>query len=265
MPRHHTGDTLRRHSICCRAAILVLSGLFIIAPAPAALAQNVPVTRSSPTTGSPTTLRKRPGGSEFLRLGYAPYSMPRAGKTLALSPPPVRGADADHARHLGRAARTIGSATTHLSRATTSTPAPPICARCSIGKEQSAACSRPTMPVPRATTNTSRRVARCRPRPETMSPSSRRSRVASHCQEAHRSGTDWREAPLFVVPAGGGSVGGSLQRGGQSDATSRAESANHDGPTLTPSEHIFATRSAEVTSPWSRLQRFAFWRTAAGH
>jgi hypothetical protein len=46
MPKHRAGDTLRRHSSRCRVAILFLSGLFVVAPAPSALAQNVPVARS---------------------------------------------------------------------------------------------------------------------------------------------------------------------------------------------------------------------------
>lgn len=61
--------------------------------------------------------------------------------------------------------------------------------------------------------------------------------------------TDWREAPLFVGPSGGSSPPGPLQSGGQSKAGATAESA-HDGDASTlPPESIFVAGSGEGSFP----------------
>ncbi|RWE06363.1 MAG: lytic transglycosylase domain-containing protein [Mesorhizobium sp.] len=60
--------------------------------------------------------------------------------------------------------------------------------------------------------------------------------------------TDWRDAPLFVVPAGGGSPAGSLRPGRRSDATARVGWADRDGATPEPSERIFVTGSDQALS-----------------
>jgi soluble lytic murein transglycosylase-like protein len=61
--------------------------------------------------------------------------------------------------------------------------------------------------------------------------------------------TDWREAPLFIVPAGGASPAGSLHPGGQPDAEATTDSAQDAGSTPAPSEGIFVARSGGESSP----------------
>jgi hypothetical protein len=61
--------------------------------------------------------------------------------------------------------------------------------------------------------------------------------------------TDWREAPLFVAPAGSGAPAGSLHPGGQPDATVTAEPARDDDATTLPPEGIFVVRAGEDSSP----------------
>ncbi|RUV84130.1 lytic transglycosylase domain-containing protein, partial [Mesorhizobium sp. M5C.F.Ca.IN.020.14.1.1] len=60
--------------------------------------------------------------------------------------------------------------------------------------------------------------------------------------------TDWRDAPLFVVPVGSGSDAGWPQPGGQSDPTSRAEAANRNDATLASPEGIFVAGSDQASS-----------------
>ncbi|RUV27579.1 lytic transglycosylase domain-containing protein [Mesorhizobium sp. M5C.F.Ca.IN.020.32.2.1] len=60
--------------------------------------------------------------------------------------------------------------------------------------------------------------------------------------------TDWRDAPLFVLPASGASAASSLQPGGQPDATAWAERADRDGATPARPERIFVTGSDEASS-----------------
>jgi hypothetical protein len=55
--------------------------------------------------------------------------------------------------------------------------------------------------------------------------------------------TDWREAPLFVVPADGGSLAGSLQPGSRSETETTTVSEQEDTTTSPPSEDIFVARS----------------------
>lgn len=57
--------------------------------------------------------------------------------------------------------------------------------------------------------------------------------------------TDWREAPLFVAPALGGSPAGSPQPGGQSDA----DPTHDDDATSFPAAGIFVARSEGNSSP----------------
>ncbi|MDB5725449.1 MAG: Lytic transglycosylase, catalytic [Novosphingobium sp.] len=56
--------------------------------------------------------------------------------------------------------------------------------------------------------------------------------------------TDWREAPLFVGPVGGTSPAGPLQSGGQSDAESTAKPRHSDADLSPAPEGIFVVRSS---------------------
>ena len=61
--------------------------------------------------------------------------------------------------------------------------------------------------------------------------------------------TDWREAPLFVAPALGGSPAGSPHPGGQSDAQVTADPTHDDDATPFPAAGIFVARSEGNSSP----------------
>ncbi len=60
--------------------------------------------------------------------------------------------------------------------------------------------------------------------------------------------TDWREAPLFVGPAGGSSPAGPMQSSGQSEAAATAEPLHHDDAATLPPEGIFVVKSGEGSS-----------------
>lgn len=60
--------------------------------------------------------------------------------------------------------------------------------------------------------------------------------------------TDWREAPLFVGPSGGRSPPGPLQSGGQSTAEGKVEPAHHGDAPMLPPEGVFVARSSEGSS-----------------
>ncbi len=98
----------------------------------------------------------------------------------------------------GRAcASVMASAAIPISRATTSSQAPPICARCGIATAMSRRCSPPTMPVPVAMTSIARRVEPCPPKPVPMSPRSRRSSAARRHRAIRRSAQNRR--PIGVM------------------------------------------------------------------
>ncbi|RJG46233.1 lytic transglycosylase domain-containing protein [Mesorhizobium sp. DCY119] len=61
--------------------------------------------------------------------------------------------------------------------------------------------------------------------------------------------TDWREAPLFVAPALGGSPAGSPHPGGQSAAELTADPTHDDDATPIPAAGIFVARSEGNSSP----------------
>ena len=61
--------------------------------------------------------------------------------------------------------------------------------------------------------------------------------------------TDWREAPLFVAPASGGSPAGSPHPGGQSDVEAPTDRVDQDDATALPVQGIFVARSSENSSP----------------
>jgi hypothetical protein len=61
--------------------------------------------------------------------------------------------------------------------------------------------------------------------------------------------TDWREAPLFVAPAAGSDPAGSLHAGGQSDAEATADPTHQDDATTSPAAGIFVARSGGNSSP----------------
>ncbi|TIP53863.1 MAG: lytic transglycosylase domain-containing protein, partial [Mesorhizobium sp.] len=56
--------------------------------------------------------------------------------------------------------------------------------------------------------------------------------------------TDWRDAPLFIGPAGGVAPAGSLQLDSHNDAEATAEPQHGDDAAPPPSDGIFGARSA---------------------
>jgi hypothetical protein len=100
------------------------------------------------------------------------------------------GADAGHARNLGRAARSSTiSATTRSTRATTSSPGPPICARCSTATAIVAAMLAAYNAGPGRYDAISGPGVRCPPRPAPMSrrsPPAGRQRTAAWTATRHR-------------------------------------------------------------------------------
>jgi hypothetical protein len=61
--------------------------------------------------------------------------------------------------------------------------------------------------------------------------------------------TNWREAPLFVRPVGGSLPAGSVRPAGQLDAEAAAEPEHPDGILSPAPEGIFVARSSEGSSP----------------
>jgi hypothetical protein len=61
--------------------------------------------------------------------------------------------------------------------------------------------------------------------------------------------TDWRDAPLFVAPAIGGTPAGSLHPNGPPGGEETADLAHHDDATTPPATGIFVARSGENSSP----------------
>jgi soluble lytic murein transglycosylase-like protein len=61
--------------------------------------------------------------------------------------------------------------------------------------------------------------------------------------------TDWREAPLFVGPSAGISPPGPLQSGSQPKAEARAQPRHPDDDAPLPKEGIFVAKSSEGSSP----------------
>ncbi|BCH29819.1 lytic transglycosylase [Mesorhizobium sp. L-8-10] len=250
MPRQHFGRALRRHGICSRVAVLLLSGLPTLAPGTVLFAQDVHVNRPA------TDQRFAPHIAEASRRFRIPENWIRAVLT-AESAHDIRAVSAAGAMGL---MQVMPDTWTEL-RARYSFGDDPFDPRCNIlagtaylremldrygnvGAMLAAYNAGPGRydeyltagrPLPAETQAFVAKLARIlggEPLPERISTPPPRP-------------TDWREAPLFVVPPRGNSPARALLPGGQSASEPTADSAHPDGSNTPRAEGMFVARPAQ--------------------
>ncbi|RWH71762.1 MAG: lytic transglycosylase domain-containing protein [Mesorhizobium sp.] len=247
MPRHRTGDTLRRHGIPCRVAVLFLSVLFVIAAEPAAHAQDMPIARPAANHRFATHIAE---ASQRFRIPEAWISaVLDAESALEISAVSSAGAmglmqimpdtwDELRAHHrLGddpfdpRDNILAGAAYLRAMLDRYGTVGAMLAAY-NAGPGRYDEYLSTGRPLPAETRDYVAKLAPLlggKPLPEESETTPRP--------------TDWRDAPLFIVPAGGVSPAGSLRLDGHIDAEASAESQHGDDATPPPSGDIFVARS----------------------
>jgi Transglycosylase SLT domain len=253
MPRHRIACAIRRHGLCCRAAILLLSGLLVMAPAFVTFAQDTTVARTASKQRfaahiAEASLRFRIP-EHWIRavLGaesaYDIRAVSSAGAMGLMQIMPDTWAELRAHHRLGddpfEPRDNILAGTAYLREMLDRYGhVGGMLAAYNAGPARYDEYLATGRPLPAETRDYVAKLARVlsgKPLPDSAPKPSRR--------------TDWRDAPLFVVPAGGASFGGSQQPGAQSDATSGEESANRDSATPAQTGHIFVATSGEVTFP----------------
>jgi hypothetical protein len=250
MPRHRIACAIRRHGLCCRAAILFLSGPLVMAPAFVTLAQDTTVARTASKQRFAAHIaeasRRFRIPEHWIRavLGaesaYDIRAVSTAGAMGLMQIMPDTWAELRAHHRLGddpfEPRDNIIAGTAYLREMLDRYGhVGGMLAAYNAGPREYLATGRLLPAETRDYVAKLAPVLGGKPLPDSAPKPPRR--------------TYWREAPLFIVQAGGGLFGGPLQPGSQPDATSGAESANRDGATLAPFEHIFVARSGEVTSP----------------
>ncbi|RWQ37071.1 MAG: lytic transglycosylase domain-containing protein [Mesorhizobium sp.] len=247
MLRHRIGDSLHRHGACCRVAILLLSGLFVVEATPAALAQNMPDARS--------TANHR--FADHIAEASQRFRIPEAWIRAVL--------DAESAQDIGAVSSAGAMGLMQIMPATWNElrvpyrlgddpfdPRDNILAGTAylramldrygnVGAMLAAYNAGPGRydeylsagrPLPAETRDYVAKLA----------PLLGGATLPKRTEAAPRP-TDWRDAPLFVVSAGGASPAGSPQLDSHSDAEATAEPPHGDDATAPPSDGIFVARS----------------------
>ncbi len=247
MPPRRIARAIRRHGRCCRVVLLLLSGLPILAPVSTALAQDDPVVQ--------------PAGSARFAAHIA-----EASRRFRIPEPWIRAVLAAESAHDVRAVSDAGAiglmqimpgtwAELRVRHSFGDDPFDPhdnILAGTAYLREMldrygttgamlAAYNAGPTRydeyvtkgrPLPAETRDYVAKLTPIlggKPLPDPDSASPRP--------------TDWREAPLFVVPAGDGFAAYSLRRNGNVEAETATDPAKDDDATTPLSEGIFVARS----------------------
>ena len=216
------------------SAFVLLGGLCVPCVVPAiALAQNPKVVApSARNCSSPTSLKQR-GASAFRLPGFAPSCARKAPATSARPRTGRDGPDADHARNLVRSAHAdIGSAAILTIRATTSSPARPICARCWIATDRRAGLL-PIMLAPDATKSRCG-GGRCLGKRAPMSPCVASAIGSYQTCPAFSASPDWKRAPLFAVQSVGKPIAHSIVRRNVHAKTLHRQRTAHDLVSIAP-------------------------------
>ncbi|RUV29244.1 lytic transglycosylase domain-containing protein [Mesorhizobium sp. M5C.F.Ca.IN.020.32.2.1] len=253
MPRHRITHALRRRGICCRVAILLLCGVALLAPGSPALAQS--------TSADRLAIDRR----------FAPY-IAEASKRFRVPERWIRAVLEAESAHDVRAVSSAGAmglmqvmpGTWEELRARHSLGDDPFDPRDNIlagtaylremldrygkisamlaaynaGPSRYDAYLSTGRPLPAETRDYVARLAPIlggKPLPGRPPKTPRR--------------TDWREAPLFVVPAGAGTPAGPKQADGQSDAETTVHPVHGDDTASLPRDGIFAARFGEGLAP----------------
>lgn len=252
MSRHRASDVLRRHGICCRVAILFLSGPLLFTPALAVLAQDVPVRPASDQRFAAhiaEASRRFRIPEHWIRAILDAESAQNIGAVssagarglMQIMPDTWDELRADH--RLGDdpfdPGDNIFAGTAYLRQMLDrygSIGAMLAAYNAGPGRyDEYLATGRPLPAETRAY------VAK-------LAPLLGGSPLPERTQSSTPRPADWRQAPLFVETSGGSSPSGPLQSGGQSKAAATAEPA-HDGDASTlPLEGIFVARSSAGSS-----------------
>ncbi|TIL65646.1 lytic transglycosylase domain-containing protein [Mesorhizobium sp.] len=243
MPQHRTGDTLWRHGTCCRVAVVLLSGLFVFASEPAAHAQNMPVAthrfanhiaEASKRFRIPETWIRAvldaesaqdigavssAGAMGLMQIMPATWDELRAHYRLGDDPFDPRDNILAGTAYLRAMLDRYGNVGAML-------------AAYNAGPGRYDEYLSTGRPLPAETRDY---VAKLAP---LLGGATLPKRT-----EAAPQPTDWRDAPLFVVPTGGVFPAGSLQLDSHSEAEAMAEPQHSDDATPPPSDGLFVARS----------------------
>lgn len=254
MPRHSIGDMLRRHGICCRIAFLLLSGPPVFPPPAAVLAQEMPVAqpvaahrfaahiaeasqrfripeawiravldaesaqdiRAVSEAGAMGLMQVMPDTWEELRVRYSLGDDPFDPRDNILAGTAYLREMLDRYGNVGAMLAAYNAGPYRYDEYLTAGRPLPAETRDYVAKLAPVLGGEPL------------------PGGASLSP-------------PHP--TDWREAPLFVAPAGSSAPAGSLHPGGQPNATVTGEPVRDDDGTTFPPVGIFVARSGEDSSP----------------
>jgi hypothetical protein len=247
MPRQRIGDVFRRHGNCCCVAIVLLSGLLVVAPAPAATAQNTPVATSADEHRF----------ADHIVEASQRFRIPESWIRAVL--------DAESAQDIG-AVSSAGAM--GLMQIMPDTWAELRAHHCFVDdpfepRDNILAGTAYLRAMLDRYGNVGAMLAAYNAGPGRYDeyladgrplPAETRDYVAKlvpllggdplpERTEITPRSTDWREAPLFIMRAGGVSPAGSLQPGSHSDAEATAASDHDDSATPPPAEGIFIARS----------------------
>ncbi|PAP92008.1 lytic transglycosylase domain-containing protein [Mesorhizobium wenxiniae] len=253
MLQHRTGGILRRHGICCRAAILLLSSLSILAPASALLAEDAPIVR--PVANDRFAAHIAEASQRFripqdwIRAVLHAESAQEIGAVSSAGAMGLMQIMPDTWDEL-RAHHRLGDdpfdprdnilAGTAYLRAMLDRygNVGAMLAAYNAGPGRYDEYLSTGRPLPAETRDYVAKLA----------PLLGGNPLPVRIETAPRP-TNWRDAPLFIVPAGGVSPAGSLHPSSQSETRSTAGSARHDGTATAQPEGIFVAKSGGDSQP----------------
>lgn len=243
MPQHRTGDTLWRHGTCCRVAVVLLSGLFVFAPEPLAHEQTMAVAshrfanhiaeasqrfripqdwiravldaESAQDIGAVSSA----GAMGLMQIMPATWDELRAQYRLGDDPFDPRDNILAGTAYLRAMLDRYGNVGAML-------------AAYNAGPGRYDEYLSTGRPLPAETRDYVAKLA----------PLLGGNAVPEKTETTPRP-VDWRDAPLFIVPASGVALVGPLQRDGQTAGEATAEPQHRDDATAPPSAGIFVARS----------------------